>query len=256
MLQRSAGIHALTTNDSTLGVESVAYRYTATGPRLGPFTFSAHPGQIWAVLGSNGAGKSTLFRLIAGELRPTEGSVRLGGTTELIPQGAAIPGRLTVTQTLDYLALLRHVPRDQRASNVAEALRLVDLVDLADTRVRKLSGGQHRRLVIGQALVARPMTLLMDEPSAGLDLDQRATLRSTVAAIGQERLVLISSHIVEDLAGVADHVLHLAEGRLVFAGTSQEYVEATGTSGHVDSVERWTEAYRTWNAKDRKGVSA
>ena len=69
-------------------------------------------------------------------------------------------------------------------------------------------------------------------------------------------LVLISSHIVEDLAGVADHVLHLAQGRLVFAGTSQEYVEATGTSGHVDSVERWTEAYRTWNAKDRKAVSA
>lgn len=242
---------------NSLSVESVAYRYTATGPRLGPFTFEARPGQIWAVLGANGAGKSTLLRLIAGELTPSEGHINRSGTTELVPQGAAVPGRLTVRQTLDYLALLRGVPRGVRAENVDNALRLVRMQDLADQRVRKLSGGQHRRLVIGQALVARPSTLLMDEPSAGLDLDQRATLRDTVAEVGKERLVLISSHIVEDLAGVADHVLHIAGGRLVFAGPSREFLGAAGTNDKaVDTVERWTTAYRTWNAKAREGISA
>lgn len=245
------------TVSSGLRAREAAYRYEAAGPRLGPFTFEGGPGEVWAVVGSNGAGKSTLFRLLAGELQPAQGSVEAGGRVELVPQGVAIPGRLTVAQTFDYLALLRGVPRSERSANVVRALELVDLTSQANTSVRKLSGGQHRRAVIGQALVSLPDALLMDEPSAGLDLDQRAVLRETIRAVGRERLVMVSSHIVEDLAGVADHVLHLVAGSLVFAGTSADYLaDAPGGAINTDaagsSVEHWTTAYHRWNAESGK----
>ncbi len=240
--------------NSPLRVQAVEFQYPGGRSRFGPFTFAAHPGEVWAVLGSNGAGKSTLLRLIAGDLNPASGTIHNSGSVELIPQGVSIPGRLTVSQTFEYLALLRGVPRAERAERVADAIRAVGLTDQADAKIGKLSGGQQRRAVIGQALTSRPHTLLMDEPSAGLDLDQRETLRTTVAGIGRDRLVMVSSHIVEDLVGVANHVLHIVEGTVVFAGSSVDYLRVVSpdptddASNEPDTVERWMAAYRVWNA--------
>lgn len=236
-------------NSHALHVDSVAFSYPSGGPTFGPFTFSARGGQVWAVLGSNGAGKSTLFRLLSSELTPAAGSIRATGTVELIPQGLSMPGRLTVREAFEYLALVRRVPAKGRADAVERALASVNLTGHGHLRLNQLSGGQRRRAVVGQALLASPAILLMDEPSAGLDLDQRATLRDTVRRLGSERLVLISSHIVEDLAGVADHVLHIVAGRTVFAGPATEYLSVLpeDDGGNSAGVEAWTAAYRHWN---------
>lgn len=232
-----------------LSLDDVVFSYQRGGPGFGPFTFRARAGQIWAVLGPNGAGKSTLFRLIANEITPAGGSLHHDGSVELIPQGLAIPGRLSVRQAFDYLALLRGVPAKRRAAAVEAALAAVDLSAEANTALRRLSGGQQRRAAVGQALVAAPSILLMDEPSAGLDLDQRAKLRDTVAGLGSERLVMVSSHIVEDLAGVADHILHIVDGSVVFAGECEDYVAILGEEARgAGTVEAWTAAYRRWNA--------
>ena len=226
-----------------LRVRDLRFRYGSSGASLGPLSFEAGIGEIWAVLGSNGAGKSTLFKLIDGELKPKSGSVSYQGTSDLIPQGASIPGRLSVRQTFEYLAQLRGVPRQDRAERIEEALRLVSLKEQENARVGSLSGGQYRRVVVGQALIAKPEILLMDEPSTGLDLEQRATLKDTVRAIGKSCVLMVSSHVVEDLVEVADHVLHLVDGAVVYAGTISGYIG----DGDAPNVEQWTRAYHLWN---------
>lgn len=235
-----------------LALEDSAFRYVG-GPNIGPITFAAHPGEVWAILGANGAGKSTLLKILAGELRPHQGHATASGAVELVPQSVSIPGRLAAGQVLSYLALLKGVPSVIRRERVRSALMLVNLTDHEHAPVRTLSGGQHRRLVIAQALLTRPRAVLLDEPSAGLDLDQRATLRGLVTRLGIDHAVLISSHIVEDLAGVASHVLHLVSGEMVFCGLATDYLRVTDSgatdtgSGGTDGVDRWVSAYHVWN---------
>lgn len=245
---------------STLIAESITFSYHKTSgtPQFGPFSFVAKTGQIWAILGSNGSGKSTLMKLLSGEYKPLTGNVIHSGTIELIPQGLSIPGRLTIYQAFEYLAILRRVPRKIRHDAVSQAITDVNLQNLSDSKIHTLSGGQQRRAAVGQALVASPSILLMDEPSAGLDIDQRADLRKVIARLGQNHLVMISSHIVEDLAGLATNVLHLANGSVTFSGSTQSYLNASDTnlsSESIKSTEIWTNAYRFWNTRERADKS-
>lgn len=235
----------------TLDVRGLLLRYSTRGEEIGPFTFSADCGQIWAVLGNNGAGKSTLFSLLADSRRPGGGTVRVSGSVEYVEQSMAIPGHVTVQQTMDYLALLRKLPKDDQSAAISRALEAVDLDDLRNQQVRSLSGGQQRRLVVGQALMTRPDLLLLDEPTSGLDIDQRAKVRAAVARVSADRTVMISSHIIEDIAGLATHVLHVRNGQQLFAGYTDEYFRAVEDTFPIGATHSdptvWTTAFRAWN---------
>jgi ABC-2 type transport system ATP-binding protein len=207
------------------------------------------PTGVTAVLGPNGAGKSTLLGLLSTALRVQRGTVRIDGVDSrretkryrrmlgFLPQTFTLPTNLTVAEFLTLTAWYRLVPTRERAGAVAAALEAVDLADRADTRISQLSGGMHRRVGIAQAIVNRPRVLLLDEPTVGLDPRQRRGLRDLIPALGGDCAVVLSTHLTEDVAAMADRVAVLDEGALLFSGTIAEFTAGRdATAANVDTA--------------------
>ncbi|MFC3894361.1 ABC transporter ATP-binding protein [Lentzea rhizosphaerae] len=200
---------------------------------------------VHGLLGPNGAGKTTLIRTLATVQKPSAGSLSLlgtplGGTTGLrklrrklgyLPQHFGYYKRFTVREFVEYLAWLKEMPPQAIPGAVQRALEKVGLADRADDRLKTLSGGMVRRAGIAQAIVNDPEVLLLDEPTVGLDPAQRLSFRELVAELGQQSCVLISTHLVEDVAAACTDVVLVAEGSLVFQGTPAE-LAAAGTEEH------------------------
>ena len=195
------------------------------------------PTGMFGLLGANGAGKTTLMRILAGLLRPTAGRVTVGehdlgtgtGRTAVqrtlgyLPQDLGVYPDLTARQFLDYVALLKGLDeRGPRRRRVAELLELVALTADADRRLRGFSGGMRQRVGIAQALLADPQLLIVDEPTAGLDPEERIRFRTLLSQFAGRRTVLLSTHIVEDVAQTCREVAVLAQGRLIFRGTVED----------------------------------
>lgn len=189
---------------------------------------------ITVLLGPNGAGKTSLLRCLATVMRPDRGeieigSIRVGGESDnrairsmlgYMPQTTGFPNGISVSKHLDRIGVLKGIVEDhERANAVAASLRAVDLGGQADRRVHRLSGGMQRRLALAQALMGSPKILLLDEPTAGLDPEQRATFRSFIGAIGVAgATVLVSTHQLQDVLGISGEVVVIAHGRLLFQG--------------------------------------
>ncbi len=203
---------------SGIAVEDVSFSYRH-GFRLGPISVTIGPG-VSCLVGANGAGKSTLFRVLAGLQKPTTGSVRLVSTQTVgyLPQSPELPRHATCAEFLHHVAWLQAVPRALRRSAVDDALADVGLSERAGTKIKALSGGMTRRLGIAQALVHDPGVVLLDEPTVGLDPVQRIAAREVLERIAVDRAVIVSTHLVEDVRGLASRVLLLSEGQLVFDG--------------------------------------
>ncbi|MER6592827.1 ATP-binding cassette domain-containing protein [Micromonospora purpureochromogenes] len=205
------------------------------GFRLGPLDVEIGPG-ITVLVGPNGAGKSTLMGLCTTLTRPTAGDVLLDGTSVgsragrraararigYLPQDFTLPGRATPTQFLHYAAWLRKVPRNERGARVEDVLLKVGLTDRRDERISRLSGGMRRRLGIAYSLVHRPTVIILDEPTVGLDPQQRIQVRRNLRALSRTCSVLVSTHLVDDVQALADRVLVLNQGQLCFDGTKQD----------------------------------
>jgi ABC-2 type transport system ATP-binding protein len=207
------------------------------------------PTGMFGLLGANGAGKTTLMRILAGILRPTSGRVvvdehdlrtapgrtAVQRTLGYLPQDLGVYPELTARQFLDYLALLKGMDdRTARRRRVAELLELVALTAEADRRLRGFSGGMRQRVGIAQALLADPRLLIVDEPTAGLDPEERIRFRTLLSQLAGQRTVLLSTHIVDDVAQTCRDVAVLARGRLIFGGTVDELTRRA--AGHVWSV--------------------
>ncbi|MFI8515588.1 ATP-binding cassette domain-containing protein [Streptomyces sp. NPDC085460] len=191
--------------------------------RLGPVSLEIASG-VTCLVGPNGAGKSTFFRLAAGLEKPTSGSLALDGggpgraPIGYLPQDPELPRGATCEEFLHYVAWVHKVPAAERAAAVSDALTLTNLTDRRTTKARTLSGGMTRRLGIAQALIHDPSLILLDEPTVGLDPRQRISLRETIAKAALGRIVIVSTHLVEDIRGLADRVIVLSAGRVVFDG--------------------------------------
>lgn len=196
---------------------------------------------MFALLGQNGAGKTTLMRILAGILRPTAGSVTVGAhdlaaesgrlavkrTLGYLPQELALYPDLTAAEFLDYIAVLKH--DDDRAARRRRIRRVLDevgLADLAGRKLKRLSGGMKRRVGIAQALLNDPRLLIVDEPTVGLDPEERIRFRTLLAEIGGDRTVLLSTHIVDDIAQTCRRLAVLAAGRVHFSGTVTDLTAA------------------------------
>jgi ABC-2 type transport system ATP-binding protein len=210
-------------------------------------TLQAGPGVV-GLLGPNGAGKTSLLRMLATVLPPTSGKLRLldrdpgqyKSRREIrrrlgyLPQELGYYPAFTVAEFVEYFALLKEVPPDRVARAVAAAIEHVGLGDKARAKLRTLSGGMRRRAGIAQAIVNQPELLLLDEPTAGLDPEQRMAFRTLLRDLGQHTTVIVSTHLVEDVGAACGEVAMVDAGRIVFHGTPEELTargEAVGAVG-------------------------
>ena len=183
---------------------------------------TASPGELLAVIGPNGAGKTTLLSILAGIVRPEEGEIHLPhGEVGWVPQQAALYRRLTVAENLRLFARLERHPDPD--ATVAEMLELTGLGDRRDDQVARLSGGHQQRINIAIGLLARPVVLLLDEPSVGLDPRQRARLWEFVSGLAARgTTVIFSTHNIQEAERYGDRLLVLADGELLFHGSDDE----------------------------------
>jgi ABC-2 type transport system ATP-binding protein len=231
-------------NELDVKVRRVVKQYRGR-TALGGVDLDAGPG-VTGLLGPNGAGKTTLLRIVATVLRADGGDVRVLGLDPRRPDDRhAIRCRLgyqpqepgffqgfTVGAFIDYVAVLKEITdRAVRRREVIRVIELVGLDDVAGRKIRKLSGGMRRRVAIAQALLGNPRVLILDEPTAGLDPEQRLRFREVVSDIAATSTVLLSTHQTDDVAALCDRVLVLDDGHIRFCGTPGELTARA--DGHV-----------------------
>jgi ABC-2 type transport system ATP-binding protein len=206
---------------------------------------------VTGLLGPNGAGKSTFLRILATVLAPDAGDLRVLGEDPreasgrlairrrlgYLPQEPGFPPGFRAFEAVDYVAVLKeHAERRARHEEVRRVLGVVGLAEQATTKVRALSGGMRRRLGLAQALLGRPDLLVLDEPTAGLDPEQRMHFRDLVSAAGEDATVVLSTHQTEDVAALCSRVVVMASGRARFAGTVPELVAVARGRVWLDDV--------------------
>lgn len=192
---------------------------------------------VWGLLGANGAGKTTLMRMIAGILTPTSGKVQYDGIEiktlgesyrdvfGYLPQNFGFYPEFTVTDYLQYMASLKGLPQKDTNLKIDELLHQLTLADVRNKHIRKLSGGMQRRVGIAQALLNDPDILILDEPTSGLDPGERIRFRNILSEFAQQRIVLISTHIVSDVEYIANRNAIMKDGKIIAVDTTDELVK-------------------------------
>jgi ABC-2 type transport system ATP-binding protein len=210
---------------AALEARGIVKRY-GRQPALRGVDFEADPGELLAVIGPNGAGKTTLLSILAGIVRADEGEVHLPrGEVGWVPQQAALYRRLTVEENLRLFARLEG--HDDVEASVEQMLDQSDLADRRHDQVARLSGGNQQRINIAIGLLAQPVVLLLDEPSAGLDPRQRARLWEFVAALAAGgTTVIFSTHNIQEAERYGQRLLVLADGEGLFDGGAAQLREA------------------------------
>ncbi|MFI9641192.1 ABC transporter ATP-binding protein [Micromonospora sp. NPDC051925] len=204
---------------------------------------------VHGLLGPNGAGKTTLMRALATVVKPASGRLSLLGQTVdgradlrevrrnlgYLPQQFGFYPRFTVREFVEYLAWLKEMPKKAVPGAVQRAIDRVGLTDRADSRMKALSGGMLRRAGIAQAIVNDPQVLLLDEPTVGLDPEQRLDFRTLLRELGVDSCVLVSTHLVEDVAVACTDVVMINNGQLVYQGTPGDLAAQGGQHDAGDS---------------------
>ena len=183
---------------------------------------------IYGLLGANGAGKTTLMRMVCGILKPTSGTITFDGIDVseeryrsmlgYLPQDFGYYPEFTGEDFLLYMAALKGMRKPQARRKTVELLKLVSLHDVAKKKIKTYSGGMKQRLGIGQALLNQPKLLVLDEPTAGLDPKERVRFRDLIKDLGKDSIVLLSTHIVSDIEHIADDILMMKSGQLIYQG--------------------------------------
>jgi ABC-2 type transport system ATP-binding protein len=250
---------------NSVSLTGITKRY-GRSPALSDVDLRLSPG-ITGLLGPNGAGKTTLLRILATALAADEGEVRVLGedpTTVAgrvavrrrlgyLPQEAGFPRGFTAFGFVDYMAILKEwADGPARHAEVRRVLDQVGLGDVATKRVHALSGGQRRRVLLAQALLGEPDFLVLDEPTTGLDPEQRARLRDILSTAGETRTLLLSTHQTEDVAAVCERVIVLNAGRIHFDGSVADLVGSAhgrvwlATERHPGARHSWRTGNGQW----------
>ena len=222
---------------------------------------------VWGLLGANGAGKTTLMRMLAGILRATEGQILCDGV-EIGALGAAYREKLgylpqefgfypefTVQDYLEYMAALKGLPRAEAARQIDALLERVSLAEVRRKKIVKLSGGMKRRVGIAQALLNDPEILILDEPTAGLDPGERVRFRNLLSEFAQDRIVLISTHIVSDVEYIAAENAVMKDGKIIAVDTTEglvKQIEAKVWQGNIpmEQLARWEHCLQVVNLRN------
>jgi ABC-2 type transport system ATP-binding protein len=196
--------------------------------------FCLRTGEIVALLGPNGAGKTTLMRTLIGFYAPAEGEVSFDDMTidahrrdflnsiAYVPENGGLYPEMTVTEYLTFMAQIRHLSAQEFAENLKTLVQALDLQAVLSKKCEILSKGYKRRVALAGALMSRPKMLILDEPTEGLDPQQKQHLRAFLRRYGEDSIVLVSTHIMEEVSALAPRVLLIKDGRLLCDTTPED----------------------------------
>ena len=191
---------------------------------------------MFGLLGRNGAGKTTLMKVLATLLTPNSGEItvcdipiemasNIRSITGYLPQDFSMYGNMKVYEAMDYIGVLSGLKKQERKNKIPMLLEQVNLQNNANTKVKAMSGGMRRRLGIAQAILHDPKVLIVDEPTAGLDPEERVRFRNLLCEIAEDRIVILSTHIVGDIEATCENIAVLDEGNIIYQGTVASLLE-------------------------------
>jgi ABC-2 type transport system ATP-binding protein len=234
--------------DMALQITDLVKRYPTGTEALRGVSLDIAEGEFFGLLGPNGAGKSTLIHCTTGLAQPTSGSIRVFGhdaiehygearlAVGLAPQDLNLDWFLTLEETLDYHGGYFGMPKKDRRERSKELLEAFSLTAKKDDRTRTLSGGMKRRLILARALMHRPRLLILDEPTAGVDVELRLELWHYVQRINAEgTTILLTTHYLEEAEQLCDKIAFINDGQIVATGTSDELAAHYGVAGLEDA---------------------
>ena len=232
-----------------ISVEGVSKRYGGV-TAVDRLTFGVERGEVVGFLGPNGAGKTTTMRMITGTLQPDEGAVLLDGMPVAsdplaakrrigyLPEANPLYDELIVAEYLDYVADLRGLTRQEARSGVADAVEETDIGAVFYRPIGECSKGYRQRIGLASAILHRPEVLILDEPTEGLDPNQRVEIRRLVSSLGRERTVLLSTHVMQEVEATCSRLVILSRGRLAAEGSVQTLLASkTGGARYVVEAE-------------------
>jgi ABC-2 type transport system ATP-binding protein len=235
-------------SEQALHITGLVKRYPTGVEALRGVSIDIEPGEIYGLLGPNGAGKSTLIHCTTGLAQPSDGSIEIFGhdaindyaqarqAVGLAPQEVNLDWFLTAEETLDFHGGYFGMPKRERRERTKELLETFSLTEKADERTRTLSGGMKRRLILARALMHRPRLLILDEPTAGVDIELRLELWHYVQRINQEgTTILLTTHYLEEAEQLCDKIAFINEGQIVARGSSAELAGNFGVANLEDA---------------------
>jgi ABC-2 type transport system ATP-binding protein len=212
-------------------------------------SFEVRPGEVLGFLGPNGAGKSTTMKMITGFVTPTGGTVRVCGhdieqaplaakaCMGYLPEGAPSYAEMTVRGFLEFIANIRGLTGEQRRARLDDVIERLALAGVLEQAIETLSKGFKRRVGLAQALLHDPQVLILDEPTDGLDPNQKHQVRKLISAMSQDKIIVISTHILEEVDAVCNRAIIIANGRIL-ADDSPKKLAQRAPSGRLDDVFR------------------
>jgi ABC-2 type transport system ATP-binding protein len=234
--------------DNALHIEDLVKRYPTGVEALRGVSLDIKPGELFGLLGPNGAGKSTLIHCATGLAQTTSGTIEIFGhdaiedygkarqAVGLAPQEVNLDWFLTVAETLDYHAGYFGMPKRERRERTEELLETFSLTEKRDERTRTLSGGMKRRVVLARAMMHRPRMLILDEPTAGVDVELRLELWHYVQRINDEGTsILLTTHYIEEAEQLCDRIAFINHGKIVGEGTSEALADLYDVSNLEDA---------------------
>ncbi len=234
-------------NDITLKVSHLNKIYD-TIKASDDLTFDAHQGEIIALLGPNGAGKSTLMNMIAGYLAPTSGNIDVLGKSisdnpmfakeniGFLPEGSPLYPDVSVKMFLNYMAELRGVNQQR----VTETIEIANIKEIVEQKIETLSKGYQRRVGFAQSILNNPPLLLLDEPTDGLDPNQKDYIRKLISNMAKDKTILISTHLLEEAETICNRIILLDKGQIKADGKLTEILQRAEAENLADAFRKLT----------------
>lgn len=230
-------------------VEGVEKHYGSVVAVAG-LSFEVHRGEVVGLLGPNGAGKTTTMRMLTGTLQPDKGTVRFDGASILeglseakrrigyLPESNPLYDEMLVVEYLDYVARLRGLSAEATRSSLARAVEQTGVAEVFYRPIGELSKGYRQRVGLAAAILHQPEILVLDEPTEGLDPNQRVDIRRLINELGKERTILLSTHVMQEVEATCSRLLILSKGRLVAEGSVQDLLsQRSGVTRYVTEIE-------------------